>query len=174
MLREIRVRYHPQEDRLLLSFEAEPRTHHLLLTRRFWAQARQSLQQLIDLSAEVPQHLPATQRSSLSAANHQAIAALTSTAREKVKELGVPADALLVTGLKLGQRKLRSPTPAAQRGWVLQFELAGPAGLRLVVNDTTLHALVSGLLQREETAQWGLPPLPARALPAPQASFRLQ
>ncbi len=174
MLRKIHLRYDQKEDRLLLSLEAEARTHHLLITRRFWGRARQALQQLLDLSADVPQHLPAAQRSSLSAANHQATAALTPTAHEEVKGVGIPADAVLVTGLRLGRQKPRQPATVAERGWVLHFELAAHAGLRLVVNDKTLHALVSGLLQREEMTQWALPPLPARAMPAPHDSFRLQ
>lgn len=174
MLSQIRVRYDPMEDRLLLSFEVDKRMHHLLLTRRMWARARQALQQLLDLSAQAPTGLPQALRSSLSAANHQATAALTPTGREPVKSLGAPPDAILVTGLQLGQRPPKTPGPAAQRTWILQFEAAGRSGLRLGVNDRTLHALVGALLQREETAQWALPPLPARVLPSAEGAHRLQ
>lgn len=174
MLRQIRVRYDPLEDRLLLSFDLDTQAHHLLLTRRVWAQVRQALQQLLDLSAQAPASLPPAQRSSLSAANHQAIAALTPTEREPVKQHGVPPDAVLVTGLQLGQRTPKTPDPALLRSWILQFELEGRQALRLSVNDKTLHALVGALLQREDTAQWALPPLPARALPASEGAHRLQ
>jgi hypothetical protein len=174
MLRQIRVRYDPLEDRLLLSLEVDGRMHHLLLTRRIWARARQALQKLLDLSAQAPAGLPADLRSSLSAANHQATAALTPTEREPVKTHGAPPDAVLVTGLQLGQRAPKGSGATVQRTWMLQFELQGGAGLRLGVNDKTLHALVGALLQREETAQWALPTLPARARPAAQGAHRLQ
>ena len=40
MLRQIKVRYDALEDRLLLSLQVDEQTHHLLLTRRVWTNAR--------------------------------------------------------------------------------------------------------------------------------------
>ncbi len=174
MLKQIRVRYDPLEDRLLLSLEVDRQIHHLLLTRRIWARARQALQKLLDISAQAPVELPPALRRNLSAANHQATAALTPTEREPVQIHGAPPGAVLVTGLQFGQRTPKTPGALAQRTWILQFKVQGGPGLRLSVNDKTLHALVGALLQREETAQWALPPLPARALPTAEGAHRLQ
>lgn len=173
MLRQIRVRYDPLEDRLLLTFEVGEQAHHLLLTRRVWARTRLALQQLLDLSAQAPVGLPATLRSSLSAANHQAMAALTPAAREAVAAHGAPPGAALVTGIGFGERRPR-PGAAGQSAWILRFDLHGQPGLRLDVNDKTLHALVGVLLQREETARWGLPALPARSAQMAEPTQRLQ
>jgi len=173
MLRQIRVRYDPLEDRLLLTLDVDERVYHLLLTRRVWARARQALQQLLDLSAQAPVGLPATLRSSLSAANHHAMAALTPAAREPVAEHGAPSGAVLVTGIRFGERKPHAGT-TARHAWILQFDLHGQPGLRLAVNDKTLHALVGALLQREESARWVLPALPACTAPVLERPQRLQ
>ena len=162
MLRQIKVRYDALEDRLQLSLALDAQTHHLLLTRRVWMRARIALQRLLDLSAEAPANLPQAVQRSLSAAHHQAVAAQTPAELEPSAPPGAPADAALVTALQLGQRKA-SAGGSRERRWVLQFELHQRPGLTLVLNDKTLHALVGALLQREETTQWGLPALPARA-----------
>lgn len=175
MLRQIRIRYDPVEDRLLLSLVVDAKTHHLLLTRRVWAVARQALQHLLDLSAEVPDSLPRVVRNNLSAANHQATVALTPTEREPAQSHGAPNGAVLVSGLKFGQRKPPAMDfSGVRRSWILQFDVQGQPSLRLNLNDRTLHALVGGLLQREETAEWCLPPLPALAMPTSTGTSLLQ
>ena len=175
MLRQIRVRYDALEDRLQLTLTTDAQTHHLLLTRRVWTRARVALQRLLDLSAETPASLPRSVRDSISAAHHQAVASQTAAVREAAPAAGAPADAVLVTGLRLGERK---PTAeggdGAQRSWVLLFALNGRSDLRLVLKDKTLHALVGALLQREDTAGWALPALPARAALLPENKPTLQ
>lgn len=162
MLRQIRVRYDALEDRLQLTLHSETQTHHLLLTRRVWMRARVALQRLLDLSAQLPAHLPQTVRESISAGHHQALAAQTPTANEPVETAGVPADAALVTEIRLGERK-QPGLDAGQRSWVLEFRLHQRSEVRLVINDKTLHALVGALLLREQATDWGLPALPARS-----------
>jgi len=173
MLRQIRVRYDALEDRLQLTLTTDAQTHHLLLTRRVWTRARVALQRLLDLSAETPASLPRSVRESISAAHHQALAAQTPSAREPVETLGAPADAALVTEMRLGRRKAAAGAEA-QRAWVIEFGLHQRPEVKLVLNDKTLHALVGALLQREENAQWALPALPARVALAPDERTMLQ
>jgi hypothetical protein len=173
MLRQIKVRYDALEDRLQLTLQTDPQTHHLLLTRRVWTRARVAFQRLLDLSAETPASLPRSVRESISAAHHQAVAAQTPAAREPVEVPGAPADAALVTEMRLGQRK-GAAGAETQRSWVIEFGLHQRPEVRLVLNDRTLHALVGALLQREETAQWALPALPARSALAPDERTTLQ
>jgi len=174
MLSQIKVRYDTLEDRLLLSLQMDGRMHHLLLTRRVWKRARLALQGLLDRSAETPASLPRSVRDSISAAHHQAVASQTAAVREAAPAAGAPADAVLVTGLRLGERKPAAEGDGAQRSWVLLFALNGRPDLRLVLKDKTLHALVGALLQREDTAGWALPALPARAALLPENKPTLQ
>lgn len=161
MLRQIRVRYDTLEDRLLLSLQMDGQVHHLMLTRRVWKRARLALQRLLDLSAATPASLPRSLRDSISAAHHQAMAAQTPAVHEPTPAMGAPPEAALVTGLRLGERKARVGAPKG-RNWVLWFELQERPDVRLVLSDNMLHALVGALLQREGTAAWSLPTLPAR------------
>ena len=85
----------------------------------------------------------------------------------------VAPDAVLVTGLRMGQRKSKDGEYPA-REWVLMFELHQRPELRLSVGDRTLHALVNGLLQREAAAGWALPPLPVCEALAPEVKPTLQ
>jgi len=171
MLRQIKVRYDTLEDRLQLSLEMDAQTHHLLLTRRVWVRARQALQRLLDLSAQTPARLPRSVQDSISAAHHQAVAAQTPAERAPAAAQGAPADAALVTELRVGERKVAAE---AAPQWVLLFGLHQQPELRLVVNDKTLHALAGALLQREEAAHWALPALPAKAALAPEGKPTLQ
>jgi hypothetical protein len=173
MLRRIKVRYDALEDRLQLTLQTEAQTHHLLLTRRVWTRARQALQRLLDLSAESPASLPRVVRESISAAHHQAVASQTPATREPAPAPGAPAQAVLVTGLRLGRRKMSSGEPV-RRSWVLLFELNDRPDLRLVLDDRTLHALVGALLRREQSTGWSLPALPAQVALVPEDNPTLQ
>jgi hypothetical protein len=173
MLRQIKVRYDPLEDRLQLSLLMDEHTHYLMLTRRVWVRARLGLQRLLDLSAETPAGLPRSTRDSLSAAHHQAVAAQTPAEREPAEAVGAPSGAALVAEIRVGERKAAAGA-GARRAWVICFVLHQQPELRLVLNDKTLHALVSALLQREDTAQWALPALPARAPMAQVGKLTLQ
>ena len=173
MLRQIKVRYDALEDRLLLTLQMDELVHHLLLTRRIWKRTRLALQRLLDLSAATPASLPRSVRESISAAHHQAVASQTPAAREPAPAVGAPAQAALVTGLHLGERKPSTGAPE-QRSWVLLFEVNARPDIRLVLNDRTLHALVAALLQREQSAGWSLPALPAHAALVPSEKPTLQ
>lgn len=162
MSREIKVRYDDLEDRIQVTFWVAGRLHHLLLTRRVWSAARMSMQRMLDLSAEVPASLPRSMRESISAAHHHAVASQTQSAVGPALERGVPEDAVLVTHLRIGQRK-RKGEADAPADWVLIFKVHGRADLRLVLGDKLMHALVGALMRRELSANWGLPTLPARS-----------
>lgn len=173
MLHQIRVRYDELEDRLQLTLQTQELTHHLLLTRRVWLQVRQLLQQLLDASAMTPAGLPAPVRAGITAAHHHALATQTTARRETDLKLGAPAGAALVTGLRVGRRKTAAAAQSPP-SWLLRFERHEQPELRMTLSDKTLHALISALLQREDTAQWSLPALPAKSALAWQDKPTLQ
>lgn len=158
MLRNIRIGYDTDEDRLVLGLvvgDAEaPQQHWLHLTRRTWAQARHDLQAVLDLSADLPERLDPAERRSLSAAHHQAVAALAPTRTEPAELPGPDVQPVLVLGLRCGRRR-------SDRRWVLSFRLRDKPELSLLLTDPTVHALARALLKREALTGWGLPPLAA-------------
>jgi len=161
MLKNLSLRYDAEEDRLLLLLtlltdEGQERAHALYLTRRLCAAWRQDLQQMVDLSAQVPERLQPALRAAVSKAHHDAQAsqarARTEPAPEFASLSGVPTP-MLVSRIRCGRSK-------GSDAWVIQFDCKGGASLGLRVGSQTLHALVDALSRRVQAAQWGLPTLP--------------
>ena len=158
MLRNIRIRYDPEEDRLILGLAVVEhdvaREHTLSVTRRVWLRARQDLQAMLDLSAEAPAQMDPSHRQMLSTAHHQAMAAQVPMHAEAALPQAPLAWPDLVLAVECGRRR-------DDRKWVLTFKLKGKEDLRLVLTDRTMHAMVGGLFRRESVTGWNLPALPA-------------
>ncbi len=169
MLRSLRIRYDPTQDRLILGLDLERDgvafRHALSLTRRLWRRARLDLQAMLDLSAAVPAMVDGAARQALSAANHQTMAALTPTRVARSGRSDAPAQQPdLVVGLTCGRRRRDSR-------WALTFKLEGKDDLTLVLGDRGLHAMAGALIDRESATGWDLPALPA-SKPATQEPNR--
>lgn len=178
MLNQLRIRYDPREDRLILGLVVESgdgdggnaSESTLALTRRVWMRWRQDLQAMLDLSAEVPEAADAPTRRALSAAHHQAQAAQqpvraepASASSDRSPGAAAAASAAdLVTAVRSGRRK-------SDRRWVLTFAIQGKPDLSLVLSTRTLHALVGALIKREAVTGWGLAPLPVASVAAAAA-----
>ena len=158
MLKQIRVRYDPIEDRLFLHVGlSEPDSDLILaLTRRVFATWRQDLQQMIDLSAELPAAVDKGVKAVVSAAHHRALASQSPVRREPATAetlASAAATQCLVTEVRCGRRR-------SDRRWVLTFLTREHEPLRLVLGDKTLHGLVEAVLRRARAAHWDLALLP--------------
>jgi len=161
MLKNLTLRYDPEQDRLLLLLvtvlpDGSERVHALHVTRRLCAIWRRDLQAAVDLSAQAPQGLQPALRAAVSKAHHDAQASQAQVRTEKASEAAPVAELepRLVTRIQCGRNR-------ADGRWVLRFHLLGGAELSLQLNTQTLHGLVDALSRRVQAAQWNLPELPA-------------
>lgn len=157
MLRTLRIRYDPVQDRLVLGLvlvtgDGE-HIYALALTRRLWMLFRAKLQRMVDLSAGAPAELTPGARQSLSAAYHQAMAAQVPVRTEAPPQAERP-EPDLVLDVRCGRRR-------SDARWSLGFVRQGHPELTLVLTDKTLHAMFDALLRRESATDWGLTELPA-------------
>lgn len=158
MLKQIKLRYDPTADRLLLDLQmqvqgAEMESHLLHLTRRVVQVWRRDLQAMVDLSAQLPQRMDPAARAAVSQAHHQALASQVKARTEpapapEVVEEGPPPR--LVTRIACGRRR-------DDGRWVLRFECTDGPSLGLVLSAQTLHGLVEALSRRVQSADWNLP-----------------
>lgn len=161
MLKYVRLRFDPIEDRLLLSLTmqgpgGQELTELLHLTRRICAGWRQDLQAMVDLSAQAPERMDAAARAAVTQSHHQAVASQARTRTEPSNDTAegdLHGPAALVTKIVCGRRR-------ADGKWVLNFSRKGQPDLGLILASQTLHALVDAVNRRVQTAQWGLQPLP--------------
>lgn len=156
MLQRVQVYYDRQEDRLMLWLytgegQEAPR-HALAITRRAWAQARASLQAMVDLSATGTTRAAPDQQAQ-SQTNHQVMQQQVPRSQTEPLPQQLPTQgALLVHGIKCGRRR-------HDGRWILVFSLPGDE-LTLALREPTMHAIVGALVKQEVRCQWGLPPLP--------------
>lgn len=164
MLRNIRIGYDTDEDRLVLCLEVGDadtiQRHWLHVTRRTWAQTRHELQAVLDLTAGLSATLKPAERRALSVLRHQAVAAMVPTRSEPAEIPDLDVRPVLVLGVQCGRRR-------SDWRWVLRFRLRDKPELCLVLTDQTVHALARALLKREAVSGWGLAPLAAASVPPP-------
>lgn len=160
MLKGLRLRYDPVQDRLLMQFllgaaEGEDARHALWLTRRLCASWRRDLEAMVKASVEAPPQWSEPVRAVITQAHHAAQAAQVPVRTEKARadDEFAGVEALLVTHIRCGRSK-------ADGRWVLQFERGEQAPtLNLLLNSKTLHALVDAVSRRVQAAGWNLPAL---------------
>lgn len=159
MLKNIRLRYDPAADRLVLDMllqapEGPGERYVLHLTRRIVAIWRRDLQAMVDASAQLPARMDAAARAVVSQAHHQALAAQVKTRTEPAPtpEEETSRPPRLVTRIACGRRR-------DDGRWVLQFECAQGPNLGLMLSARTLHGLVDALSRRVLSAEWNLPPM---------------
>lgn len=162
MLKNLRLRYDPVEDRitmrLTMQAAGEPALDHWLhLTRRICAAWRQDLQAVLDISAQAPASTAPSTKAAISSAHHEAMASQAKVRTEPVEQEPEPSTPpALVTKVVCGRRR-------SDGKWVVRFERKELPPLTLQLSSTTLHGLVDALARRVKMAAWGLSPLPHEA-----------
>lgn len=169
MLKNIRIRWDPIEDRLILRLtshvDGKDVDHWLQVTRRVAAGWRRDLGQLADRSAQIPERFDPHVKATLAAGHHHAVAQQAPMRVEPVETTETQGPTELVRQIRCGQRK-------SSGDWVQLFDLCNGATLTLNMTDTTLHGFIKALDNQLAQSQWGiLPPvLPPPIDPPPLAS----
>lgn len=155
MLKNIRIRWDPIEDRLILRLtshiEGKDSDHWLQVTRRVAAGWRQDLEKLVHLSAQVPERFDPYVKATLAASHHQAVAQQAPMRVEPPDVTEVQGPTALVTLVRCGRHN-------KTQDWIQQFDLRTGATLTLNMTDTTLHGFVTALDNQLTQAQWGIVP----------------
>lgn len=170
MLRQIQLRYDPDEDRLVLWLHSgtadAPVSQVLHITRKVWVTSRLDLQAMVDVSAQAPEQVAAPVKRQISQAHHQALRAQADVQTDQPVP-PAPKDAVrLVRHIRCGRRR-------SDGKWLLEFSLADDR-MSLWLRDSTLHALAAAFAEQETRARWGLAPLAmAVKQPAPVSGSHL-
>lgn len=155
MLKNIRIRWDPIEDRLVLRLTSEvdgrESDHWLQVTRRVAAGWRRDLDKLVQKSAQVPERFDPHIKATLAASHHQAVAQQAPLRVEPPQTTETQGPTELVTQVRCGQRK-------TSNDWVQLFDLRNGATLTLNMTDTTLHGFVKALDNQLSQAGWGIVP----------------
>lgn len=155
MLRQIQLRYDPEEDRLVLWLHSgtvdAPLSQVLHITRKVWVASRQDVQAMVDVSAQAPEQAAAPVRRQISQAHHQALRAQADVQSDQPVPPGPKETVRLVRRLRCGRRR-------SDGKWMIEFGFADDH-MTLWLRDSTLHALAAAFAEQEARARWGLPPL---------------
>ena len=160
MIRSIKLKFDPVEDRLLLRLtshdgksELEQRFH---VTRRLCARWCDDLRTMLDIyqgaPAVKPLDRPARKGAETQPAPVGPDAAAPAAAAPPDHTAAPPAGATLLTSIRCGRRR-------SDGRWVIRFVAGSDPAQSLVLTDETLVAIIEALGHQLKNSGWGLVPV---------------
>jgi len=165
MIRSIKLRFDPVEDRLLLRLTSHDGNseleHRFHVTRRLCARWCEDLRTMLDIYQGAPAVKPVDRRARKGADTQPAsprpdvAASASGSAGVPEHMAGAPSVPTLLTSIRCGRRR-------SDGRWVIRFAAGSDPAQSLVLTDETLVAIIDALGQQLKSSGWGLVPVTER------------